>query len=217
MSKEEEILIAATPSDSVDDIVAMKFPVRVMPITTIDPMDRLFITGGGGKPEVVVWDVKGRRVPSKRPGLKNIISQFRTAFKKLATTSVTVEFYLSNIDNDGYKAICIDVHNTKAHSTAMYEGTYEQRLPVLEAFLSQCGFSNRNSIYGPCMKTFFNWEELWDDMFGGDGLCTQFPFVSIRSSDSPYKVGLDINWCIVSGSVLNSCQQAIVEVVDAKA
>lgn len=213
MPKEEKIVIASAHSTSQEAILGMKFPVRVMPITTVDPKARLFITGGGDKGKVIVWDVEGNRVPFKRPGLKKIVQQFRTAFKKLPTTSVTIEFYLTENEDGDYKAVCIDINNTKAHATGQYEGTYEERLPVLEAFLSQCGFGKRNRIYGPCIKTFFDWDELWDDMFGADGLCTGFPYVSIRHSDSQYKVGLDENWCVISGEDLYACQQPLIEIL----
>lgn len=208
--KDNFVFSSQTMGEVPEALKDLQFPVIVMPITNRDKEARVFVSGGAGSQSVTFWDVNGKKLK----GHNKIKSQLRTAFKKLTKTPVTIEGFITKDDKGEEIITCFDLHNSNAHASGLYQGTYEERIAILSEFLGQCSVNSKNRIFGSCIKNFFDWDELWSDVFDPDnGLAVRFPFLSIRGQHSQYVVGEDKQWMIVSNEWLYSQQKQLLEII----
>jgi len=206
---------SSTPAGQEPSVLAnLQFPLRVMPVVDNTQGARVFISGGKGEATVNLWDVNGGKVRGKH--LKGLRGQFATAFKQLTVSQATIEAYITyDVQDNVWKAVCIDLHDSSTHAKSSYIATYEERLRALAAFLSKCSVNKKNQIYGPHIIQYYDWNELWPDLFGDENaMMSHFPYVSLRSQGSIYKVGEDDQWMVVDGEWLFSQKQMLIDLQD---
>lgn len=215
-----EFVFATLPTRSSAKILTgLKFPVIVMPVKSPLEYKRIHITGGGAKSDEKIklsaWDMDGQ--PYKRLGSK-LRDQLNRVFDNI-DIHLTLDAFISH-DEDGQVTLVVhDAMPTLWHLDGTYTCTLQDRLTSLDDFLGRCSANKRNRIFGAKRQVFYNWDELFVALFevfeGHQGLCTLFPFASIRSFNSVYTVNEDPQWVVASGDEVMEHREAITEAWEA--
>lgn len=214
----DDYIFATLPTrPSEQSLTGLKFPVIVMPVYSPLDYKRIHITGGGTdeKSKVTAWDMDGQ--PYKRLGSK-LREQLKRVFDNI-DIHLTLDAFISRDEEGEVTLVVHDAMPTDWHLQDLYTCTLQDRLSSLDDFLLRCSANKRNRIFGAKRQVFYNWDELFVALFevfeGHQGLCTLFPYASIRSFNSTYVVGEDPQWVIASGDEIMEHRVAITEAWEA--